>query len=103
MIPILVMLAVAFLASRYAAAVVPSANGEVRAIVYDSGTNTLFVGGDFTTFGGETRNRLAAFNVSTGAVTAWDPDVDGLVRVLAISGSTVYAGGSFKTVNGGTK
>jgi hypothetical protein len=50
--------------------------------------------------GGLSRNRIAALDASGAAVAAWDPDANGLVHGLALSGSTVYAGGAFTTIGG---
>ena len=45
------------------------------------------------------RHALAAFDVSSGALTSWDAELDdGEVYALAVSGSTIYAGGTFSTV-----
>ena len=56
--------------------------------------------GDFTTVGGQTRNRLAAVDAATGAVRAWDPEPDDWVDALVVSGSTLYAGGLFSSIGG---
>jgi hypothetical protein len=50
--------------------------------------------------GGETRNRLAALEASTGNLTSWNPNASGTVNALVVSGSTVYAGGSFTAAGG---
>jgi hypothetical protein len=47
------------------------------------------------------RSNAAAIDLTTGLPTSWDPNVNNTVQVLAVSGSTVYAGGDFTTVNGG--
>ena len=62
----------------------------------------LFVGGDFSTIGGQTRNHLARLSPSTGqADIAWDPNANGTgVRALTITGSDIYAGGDFTLVGG---
>ena len=80
----------------------PSANDTVRALAL-SGTK-LYVGGDFTSIGGATRNHLAALDGS-GAVTPWDPNAGvagdpagATVYSLLVSGTTVYAGGTFTTI-----
>ncbi len=62
-----------------------------------SGT-TLYVGGDFTTVDGQSRNHLAAFDTATGALTSWNPNVNSRVTALALRGTTLYAGGYFTTV-----
>ncbi|MBI4142794.1 peptidoglycan-binding protein [Candidatus Uhrbacteria bacterium] len=84
----------------------PNANGVVRSLAVDSTSNTtaLYVGGDFTTVGGTTRNRLAKVgSSSTGSLDGtWDPNAGGAVNAVAVSGSTIYAGGAFTAVNGGT-
>jgi hypothetical protein len=80
----------------------PAASGRVWALALGGGA--VYVGGDFREIGGQPRNHLAAVDVSSGAVTAWDPDAGGgalaRVRVLAVDGTTVYAGGSFGIVGG---
>ena len=69
----------------------PSANGIVRALGISGGT--LYAGGDFTTIGVLSRPYLAAItgDATTAAVvsTTWTPISNGIVKALAISGSTV--------------
>jgi trimeric autotransporter adhesin len=76
----------------------PDANNAVYCMAL-SGT-TLFVGGGFGTVDGGTHTCLAALD--TTATSAgnyafdWDPDADGAVNGLAVSGTTLYAVGAFK-------
>jgi len=64
-----------------------------------SGT-TLYVGGSFTYIGGQPRNRIAAFDLTTGDITPWNPDANNTVYCLAVSGQKVYAGGAFIAIGG---
>nr|WP_228345370.1 hypothetical protein [Venatoribacter cucullus] len=73
----------------------PGANRSVETIaVHD---NVLYVGGQFTLAGGQTRNRLAAFTVANGATPGtlldWNPGVDGRIAALAVSPGAILAGG----------
>ena len=61
---------------------------------------TLYAGGHFTGVGGVPRIGIAAVDVATGTVTAWNPGMSGEVSTLALSGSTVYAGGTFSSMGG---
>src|SRR4051812_49399595 len=83
-------------------------NGVVRAVAYANGM--VYLGGDFTSVrppgsaagsGEVARNRIAAFNATTGAlVTSFNPNLNGAVRALKVNpaGNTLYAGGDFTTV-----
>jgi hypothetical protein len=80
-------------------------DGEVRALALVG--DTVVVGGDFssvTDASGQThyaRHNLFAYQLRTGAVTAFAPAVDGTVLALATGGNgTVYAGGTFEHVDG---
>jgi Domain of unknown function (DUF5122) beta-propeller len=67
---------------------------------------TVYVGGRFTRFLTSPptfRSNLAAFDRRTGAVTSWNPDANAEVYALALSGSTIYAGGEFLDVGGQTR
>lgn len=48
------------------------------------------------------RGNAFSFNAATGAVTSWDPHVNGMVHAIAMSPdcSTAYLGGTFTKVNG---
>jgi hypothetical protein len=82
-------------------------NGRVNAIAV-VGT-TAYIGGKFTSVrpagaplgtGEVTRNHVAAIDLSTGALLNWNPDANGTVQAIAVSGGTVYLGGSFTQVGG---
>ncbi len=76
----------------------PNANSIVYALAVSG--NIVYVGGWFTNFGApgaNPRSRLAAFDITTGALTAWNPNANWIVYALAVSGTTVYAGGGFTT------
>lgn len=79
----------------------PVLNGQVYAVAASPDGSRIFVGGDFTTVNGVTRNRIAAFDTATGTlVPNWKPSVSYRVKSIAVSGDTVYFGGSFGLVNG---
>src|SRR5262249_28311073 len=61
-----------------------------------------YVGGNFSTISATARNRLAAIDTGTGTLTAFNPNMNSGVNVLLLSGTTLYAGGGFTTVNGVT-
>ena len=85
---------------------IPYACGSSAVTALAIAGSTVYAGGSFDRIGGEVRNRLAAIDRATGNPTAWDPDpsVDSnpgaVINALAVSGSTVYAGGWFTTIGG---
>ncbi len=81
----------------------PNANAPVWALALPSSGSTVYAGGDFASIGGKARNRIAALNTTGGAATGWNPNAIGgtrAVHALAVSGSTVYAGGVFNSIGG---
>jgi len=89
----------------------PNWNPDVDGPVYAMAMNqdTLFIGGSFSLVGSvrAARNNLAAVDAdptpgTTGAPTAWNPNVNNSVNALALSfdGDVIFAGGSFNFVNG---
>ena len=78
----------------------PQINGPVRALAVSTDGTTLFVGGNFTKVGPYTRNRFAAFRISTGELLTKHPSFNATVTSFAVSSSTLYVGGYFTTVNG---
>lgn len=61
---------------------------------------TLYVAGDFTGAGGKSRARLAALDLSQGALVDWNPAPNQEVRALAVAGGRIYAGGKFTRIGG---
>ena len=82
----------------------PNANSTVNTIAI-SGSD-IYVGGLFSgsnSIGGQTRNRIAKLNNTNGNADAtWNPNANNTVNTIAISGSDIYVGGAFTTINGGT-
>src|SRR5439155_947936 len=62
----------------------------VNALAVSGGT--VYAAGTFSSIGAQPRNNMAALDVTTGAATAWNPNVNNTVNALAVSGGTVYAG-----------
>lgn len=77
------------------------ANGPIHAIRLDS-TGRLLIGGDFTTYDGVERNRIARLTTTGALDTTFDPGAgcDGPVYCIAVSGSSIYIGGDFTSYNG---
>jgi hypothetical protein len=71
-------------------------NGMVRALAVSG--STVYAGGEFSTAGGSTANRIAQWNGASWS--ALGTGMNGTVRALAVLGSTVYAGGEFSTAGG---
>jgi hypothetical protein len=71
----------------------------VRALAVSG--DTVYVGGNFTSIGGQVRNNIAALNADSGQATLWNPNASGLVLALAVSRhKIVYAAGSFESIGG---
>jgi hypothetical protein len=70
----------------------------VRGITIGSGR--AFVWGNFNSFRGAPRARLASIDLATGRVTDWNPAPDDLVNAVAVDGDTVYVGGTFTRIGG---
>ena len=79
------------------------ANQQVRVIKASTDGSRIYVGGDFTSFGGQTRNRLAVVNTATNTLVAGFPGVDYHVHDIDLAGNTLYLGGNFGAVGGQTR
>src|SRR5262249_23573114 len=58
----------------------PNPNGAVYTVVEH---NVVYVGGAFTSIGGAARNRAAAIDPLTPAVTSWNPNANNTVESIA--------------------
>jgi|GEM_PF-1161272 hypothetical protein len=76
---------------------IPLTSGEVSDMIAYQGK--VYLGGSFR-FSDGIHSRLAAVDGSTGVLEAWDANPNSRVADLAISGDTLFVGGSF-TVAGG--
>jgi Putative Ig domain/HYDIN/CFA65/VesB-like, Ig-like domain/IPT/TIG domain/Domain of unknown function (DUF5122) beta-propeller len=62
--------------------------------------STVYVGGAFTSVGGQPRNNIAALDAFSGNSTSWNPNANDIVRCLSVSGTTIFAGGWFTQIGG---
>lgn len=82
----------------------PNANTWVWAIVYDSLSKKIFVGGDFLNIGGVNKNKVAAVDPITGQVSSWNPGIiNNSVFSIAVKDTIVYIGGGFSLAGGATR
>jgi hypothetical protein len=77
-----------------------NAGGTVYAIL-PNGTD-VYVGGAYTTIGGQSRNRLAKLSsLGAGAADAtWNPNLNNAVYTLALNGADLYVGGNYGLIGG---
>ena len=79
-----------------------SVSASIKAASPD-GSGGWYIGGRFNTVGTVTRNELAHI-LSDGSVDPnWDPNANGNVNAIAVSGTTIYVGGIFTTIGGTTR
>ncbi len=64
--------------------------------------DTLYAGGSFTTVSGQSRRRVAAFDLNSNTLNSWNPNITNgsLVYAIATAGSQVFLGGIFNVING---
>ena len=78
----------------------PSLNAQALAIAASPDGSRIYVTGDFTTVDGASYYRIAAFNTATGQVIpSFKPILGSQGRAVIASNSTVYVGGTFRTVS----
>lgn len=81
------------------------ANGAIRAISTAS-SGKIFIGGDFTTYDGVARNRIARLNTDGSLDTSFNPGTGADATIYALAADSVggvFLGGDFTTVNGTTR
>jgi hypothetical protein len=82
----------------------PTINAKGKSIIASADGKTIYVGGNFTTANGVTRNRVAAFDATTGTlVTGFNPNAQYRVDDLALSGTTLYIVGQFTAMGNKTR
>ena len=78
----------------------PSINGQVRQVEASPDGTRLYIVGDFTTVNTQTRNRVAAFDLPSGTLAAFNPNSNGVTSGVAATNDTVYITGTFGRVSG---
>lgn len=82
----------------------PGTNAPVKAVVASPDGTRIYIGGNFTSAGGQNRYRLAAFDTATGAlVSPWNPGTNTRVTSLAVTSTTLYVGGAFSSASNETR
>ncbi|HEV3393604.1 MAG TPA: delta-60 repeat domain-containing protein, partial [Chthoniobacterales bacterium] len=80
----------------------PNANIAVRSIAVQADGKILACG-DFNganSIGGQTRNRIARLDATTGLADSWDPNANSFVRTIAVQADgKIVAGGDFNGAN----
>ena len=60
----------------------------------------ILAGGFFTSIGGQTRNRIARLDATTGLADSFDPNANGFVYSIAVQADgKILAGGGFNGAN----
>ncbi|WP_185995116.1 PKD domain-containing protein [Nocardioides campestrisoli] len=86
---------------RVSTGFVPQPNGVVRVVLPAADGKSVYVGGKFTSIGGENRKNLAQVRISDGAVLPFDAGkIAGQVRDLRLAGGRLWIAGHFTHVGG---
>ncbi|HEV8480956.1 MAG TPA: putative Ig domain-containing protein [Candidatus Eisenbacteria bacterium] len=79
----------------------PAVTGTIQAAIPD-GAGGWFIGGSFTSVGGQPRQNLAHV-LADLSVSGWNPGADQTVFALAQRNGVVYAGGDFQNIGGSAR
>src|SRR5205807_2019714 len=79
----------------------PNANILVTSLAVQA-DGKILAGGLFTSIGGQTRNRIARLDPTTGLADSFDPNANGQVRSIAVQtdGKILAGGESFTSIGG---
>jgi uncharacterized delta-60 repeat protein len=84
----------------------PNANSFVESIAVQA-DGKILAGGSFAganSIGGQTRNRIARLDPSTGLADSFDPNANGLINSIAVQADgKILAGGQFSNIGGQTR
>ncbi|MDR7382451.1 PKD domain-containing protein [Promicromonospora iranensis] len=81
----------------------PVLDGQVLSLALSPDGSRLYAGGDFQKVDGQWRVRIAAWDTGTGAlVSSFRPTLSSRVAAVAVTDTTVYAGGNFLQAAGVT-
>jgi len=81
----------------------PGANFVVNSLAIDPVTDALFVGGAFSTVGGQPRIKLAKIDAAGAVDASWNPSISSASSVAALVADgtgALYVGGSFSSLGG---
>lgn len=87
-------------ASGWAPSVAPSRSARSGPVVLGLTASELVVSGNIPLADVIARQGLAAIDITTGVLTPWNPNPDGAVSAIAVSGSAIVVGGGFATIGG---
>jgi len=62
--------------------------------------NKLYASGHFMAIAGQTRNRVASFELSDLSLTNWNPNANGRVSAIFARNGLIWLGGSFSAIGG---
>lgn len=79
----------------------PYVNSAIKTAISDN-VGGWYIGGEFTQVGGEAINHVAHILADGTLDSDFDLNINNNVFALALDGNTLYVGGSFNEVNGGT-
>ncbi|MES2559226.1 MAG: hypothetical protein V4590_05770, partial [Bacteroidota bacterium] len=74
----------------------PNVTGSIGSIIVKN--KMCYIGGNFTSAGGQPRNNLAAVSTETGLANGWNPNTNGGAGPLFLSDTMIYTAGSFTTI-----
>ena len=78
----------------------PAPDSPVLALAVDQTLSRLVIGGAFENIGSTPQGRVAALSLSTGALQPWNPNFNGTVQAITVTGKATYYAGVFTTVSG---
>ena len=81
----------------------PNASGGLPTVVGSialQADGKILVGGEFTSIGGQMRNRIARLDATTGAADSFNPNANGRLHAIAVQADgKILAGGDFQGAN----